>query len=348
MEENNYKSVINDFKKNFTCGSGGDPHMDKILKNENEADFYKVREYILSKTSRLRVFLILFLKEITWRNELKTTFDIHPSHLEEIFNFFKENNLIVFKPLTEVDNILFECVVKQQSVNFYGQREKVKVYTLTPKGKEYGLNLIDDILNFAQNNFTLQLYVQEIIKKTENHRKTLNNILEEEQNYNNRTITYPDGFVEVRDTLKFKKLNTDIKRATIELKKELLLKKEEQGKLTKQEQGQLAKINNNTYLVELVNENKKNQIINKKNKITYTGKTFHSTHEIIDAMEGVSKEEEKESNKQSKLDAKEKLKRLYAQDTIKYVARGYHNDDEHKEKDNVDECEDFLDNLKGV
>jgi len=344
-EKNEYKQVISDFKKNFTCGSGGDPHMDKILKNETDADFYKVREYILSKTSRLRVFLILFLKEITWRNELKTTFDIHPSHLEEIFEFLKENNLIVFKPLIEVDNILFECVIKQQSIHFYGQREKVKVYTLTPKGKEYGLNLIDDILNYAKDNFTLQLYVQEIIKKTENHRKILTYILDEEKINDQRTITYPDGFIETRNTLKFKKMNKDIKKVSIELRKEKLLEKEKNNLLSEKEKGMLMEINNNTYLA-TINEDDKKDIVSKKNKITYTGKTFHSVQEIVKAMEGVTKEEERQAEKEHKEEVKDRYNKLKNLESTKYIGRGYHEGE--KEDNDTDEGDDFLDNLKGV
>jgi len=226
-KEENINNFVNNlksqFNKNATCGSGGDPHVEKIEKSENLADFYRVRDYILGKDSRLRVFLILFLKEITWRNELKETFDIHPSHFEEIFEFFKANNMMIFKPLIEVDNLLFETVIKQQSIHFYSQRDKVKMYTLTPKGRIYGENMMDDIERLTSTNFTLQIYVNEIIKKTENHRKILLNIRNKELNNNTRTIVYPDGFIEIRETLKSKNFKKEIKTASLELKKELLL-----------------------------------------------------------------------------------------------------------------------------
>lgn len=226
-KEENINNFVNNlksqFNKNATCGSGGDPHVEKIEKSENLADFYRVRDYILGKDSRLRVFLILFLKEITWRNELKETFDIHPSHFEEIFEFFKANNMMIFKPLIEVDNLLFETVIKQQSIKFYAQRERVKVYTLTPKGKNYGINLIDDISLLCKNNPTLNLHMQEIIKKTENHKKIMSKILLEENQSNQRTVVYPDGFIEIRKTLRSKKIERDTQQAITELKQERLL-----------------------------------------------------------------------------------------------------------------------------
>lgn len=221
--DENYQNLINEFKENVVRGSGGDPRPQKIEKNEYLADFYKIREFVLGKTSRLRTFLVLFLKEITWRNELKNIFDIHPTHLDEIFEFFKENDLIVFKPLIEVDNLLFETVIKQQSIKFYAQRERVKVYTLTPKGKNYGINLIDDISLLCKNNPTLNLHMQEIIKKTENHKKIMSKILLEENQSNQRTVVYPDGFIEIRKTLRSKKIERDTQQAITELKQERLL-----------------------------------------------------------------------------------------------------------------------------
>lgn len=208
--------------KNAIGGSGADPPRALFDIDPSMTQIYAIRSYILEKNVRIRMFLILGLKQITWYSELKDKFDIHPSHITEFFDYMKENSMILFKPLVEVENILFDSVITQNTYSFYSQRDTVKVYTLTPLGNELFEKILNDLIKLCNERPDLKLYVNEIMTKTETHRYLLGKLKDKETKEFKRLIKYPDGLEVEVETEREREYKKDL----LEFKQQLLLSKE--------------------------------------------------------------------------------------------------------------------------
>jgi len=235
-------NIYNNYKKN--TGNKKEEPIKHFKFTEEMGEYYNIRQFILKKNVNVRMFLVLSLKQITWYKELKIKFDIHPSHITEFFDYMKENDMILFSPLVEVDGILFETVTSQNNAHFYGARDLVKVYTLTEKGKEIAKRLTDDIIKLTNQRSDLNMYLQQILKKTNIHRILMNKIKGEESKRGLRKVRTPDGseyYHETKNQIKFEK---ELNQAIIDTKQELLLEKQTNNQLTTKEAGELALIKN--------------------------------------------------------------------------------------------------------
>jgi hypothetical protein len=352
------ESVIEEIRKKGHRDSTMELRLSNFEKNEKIGEFYTFRDYVLNNVNRIRVFLIFYLKEITWTNELRNKFDIHPRDISNILDKFKEYDFIDFKPYSEVDSVLFESVWRQQGNRFYAMRDIVKVYNITEKGLSFGDHLIDDIFDMSKKNQLISKYLEDITNKTNKHREILKNIRKEETTLTRRQITYPDGFIEDKVTLKGKEIETASKLALLENKFKNLPKEEQIKYIGNEEEGSLLLEDKSTGKL-VLNENKALAILQEeeqeaikeikknKNKFTYEGKTFNNTQEALKAMEGVSDREAKEVEKEYKDSIKEKLKQYEAENAPKLYAQGYHNEEikEEKPKSAEEEADDLFKSL---
>ena len=313
--ENNKKDGFYEKIRKEQSRSGSRPSFDEKLKklkfDDKMAQYYEIRNKILSDVEFLKMFMVIAMKEITWRKELENQFDCHPSKITEFFNYFKKEGFILYSPLVKVDGILFETVIKQNTNAFYGKRDTVRVFTLSPEGKEFSQKLFDDIIKVTNKRTDLQVHVNFVISKTKSHKLTYNKIMEEELSENERRVQYPDGVVYTHKTIRAMKFEKEIAEARIEIRQEMLLKKQTQNALTHQEGGQLALIQENKAL--MVQEQ-----ISKGNERSFydgIGKNLSSVElDLVMTGEGFIDEEtglfvryEKETPKSIR-DAKTKLK----------------------------------------
>jgi hypothetical protein len=214
--------ILKRFKENSASYSRVEQEVTNFEKNEKIAEFYNFREYVLSNSHRIRIFLILYLKKLTWLSELMKKFDIHPRHTTPTLEKFKEFGVLDFIPYVEVEDLLFETVWKLEGTRFYAHRDEVKVYNLSEKGEDFAKYLIDDIFELSKKDNTLSLYVNEIIKRTETHRELYKSLLNIEKTQNERYIQYPDGLIETRKTERKKAIERETKIALEEIKQERL------------------------------------------------------------------------------------------------------------------------------
>jgi DNA-binding PadR family transcriptional regulator len=289
---------IYDFFEKEQSGSDRRPSFDETLNSfsfdSQMAKYYKFKDLVMNDIEYIKILLVVAMKEITWRKELENKFDIHPEKISSFFKIAKQNGIVYYRPLVEVEHILFESVIKQNSPAFYGKRDTVKVYTLSPEGKEICKKMMNEIAKLSNSRSDLQLHLSFIQDKTKLHRHMMLSIHEAEWEYLERKVTYPDGQVEARKTLRMRKMEDDSRIALIELKKQKF--NEEENLNTN-----LSLLNKKTS--DLVEIEKKNELallhkMRNSPQTTYIGGHFPSKSEALVAMEGISKEEEKTFKKE--------------------------------------------------
>lgn len=178
-------------------GSATRPPFEKILQNvefdNNMAKYYDIRKKILSDIKYVEMLLVIGFKKITWRKELQDKFDIHPGKITEFFDYMKQQGMILFKSLTDIDNSLFETVLSLNTNMFYSQREFVKVYTLSPEGNEITKKLMNDINKLKEKRTDLKTTIEAITEKTNLFKLQFKKINNNEYDIyiNDRQITLP-------------------------------------------------------------------------------------------------------------------------------------------------------------
>ena len=302
------------------------------------------KEFILNKDVNIRLILILSLKKITWKEELITKFDIQPKDITNFFEKLKTLGLILFKPLCEVDDILFETVIKQNPCSFYDKRDKTMVYTFNPSHQEEIVDIMTDVFKLTNTRSDLRILLSDINTKTQNHRESMQKIYEEESSLHERYITYPDGFFELKETMKKKKFIQELLFHSMEFKQDLLEQKQEKNLLSNKESNQLAILQEKGALV-VANEEKTNF---SKQSTTYTGIYSNLTSQELETIiEGIGDKEEKKIEKQYEKQVKENIKELNKKVLLgnggKFIGKGYHGEsvqDTFKTEEEV-----FLDSL---
>lgn len=336
-------SYINDeflnFNKNTDEGQGVCPTDDEIEKMHKLNQFKKE---ILNKSEYIKALLVIGIKDFTWRNELENDYNMSNNHVSLFLNSMKYNGLVAHKLLSELDNIQFEAITKTRNINFFSKTDKVSILVLTNKGKEFTKEVLQSASKLFSTRDDLRLVYNEVTKKSKTYKDIVNNILDEENTFFERDITYANGIKIIRDTQRAK----DVKRIAFEVRKQNLLEKQTQGLITSQENKQLAIIEDKGH--DLINYEEKPDIT-KGCKTNYKGIYSHlTTSEVEDLSEGVTNQEVKDIEKQYQKDLKDHIKKLnktaMLEDGGRWVANGFHGEKTVKSTNN-DEALDFLDNL---
>lgn len=324
METFNNNKIYEKVKENLRNaqrGSSSDPLEDFEI-NKTMMKYCDVRQKVFSNVEYIKVLLVLGLKEITWRKELEVKFDAHPSNITHFFEFMKQEGMVLFKPLVEVDEILFETVIKMNPISFYAQRDKVKVYTLSPEGKQITKKLMDDILKLTNERTDLQIIVDMIMQKTEQHRVTMQRIMQEETELLERNVSWPDGVMYRKETLKSKEISHIAKLVAQESKLEEV--KEKTPK-------QLEMYNSNALAL------KEAKPLAKYNSLTNEQKRPHTRLSgviVIDSEDQITKKDIVNLQKESQKEALTMFQHYHKQHQQSKLGtlfgKGYHNDGEIK------------------
>jgi len=257
----------------------------------------KLYNKLINNTEYLKCLLILSLKKVSWKKELREKFDCSKTLVDYFIYYMKQNGFIVTKQLIDLDNILFETIINTNPKDFYSQSTKVNLITLTPNGEEFAKRILEDCVKLQRGD--IQFTIDEINNKTKAFRFIYNKILKKENKLGSRLIEYPDGTLVERVTLRQMKLNRDCENAMLEYRKEVIIKKDPSS-------NQIAIIDNKK------KELAKLEIHEDKNfKTRYNGIYSHLNSIELDKMsQGVTKEEEKQAEKEYKEEVKRKLNYL--------------------------------------
>jgi hypothetical protein len=260
----------------------------------------EIKEFVLKSVSNITCFLVLALKRVTWNNELESTYDVHKYAIYNFFEFFKSQGLVLFKPLSEVDNILFYAVMTQNTKTFYDKRDSIRVFTLSPEGEDLIKNISEEIFRISNSRTDIKILIDEILKKTKIHRELIAENIKKEKSPQLIKNIMPDGTLFYVQSKKSKEFEIETKNILAELKILKLQNKEAQGLLTEKQKNELTLLSSNP--LSLYSQN------TKVSKTGYNGMYSDlSTEDLNKIMLGVTKEEERFAQEEFK---KSKIKQL--------------------------------------
>lgn len=159
-----------------------------------DLNFAKNLNRIMSNNSFVKAFLVLSIKEVTWNNELKNTFNIYGSRIKEFVELMTELDFIISKPFGEIDDIHHLTILDIVSNPEYFYRSPPQIIILTEEGKRFSLELLDYIKNKNSANLTFTL--QQIVEKTRAYKLKLNEIKNKEyiKLSNTRQVKFPANY----------------------------------------------------------------------------------------------------------------------------------------------------------
>jgi len=335
------KNLLNKFKASQDVGRLGD----KIQKQDFTNRMIKVNQLynkVMNNIEYLKCLLVLFIKQITWKRELKEKFNCSGSIIEYFDNYMKDCGLIINKQLVDLDNCMYEAILKTNTSEFYYQSTKVNLIALTPDGLDFCNRVLNDFKSDRQDIYNI---INNIEKKSLAFRSAYEKLKQKENELSDRLIKYPDGTLIERESEARKKLNKDVNEALLEIKREKLLEKKEQKLLTSKESKELSLIEKKGDLALLDDNNKSlteyvDPIVAQYKKtgrpsITYNGMYKHLTNNELEKMvDGESKQEIKEIEKEYAIEPKKKIDKINKLHEI-------------EEKNNLRDCDDFIERLGG-
>lgn len=328
------------------------PFEDNEKMTLEKAQYYEIFNKVMSRMEFVRMTLILGIKGFTWKKELETTFDIHPSSIADYKDYMQERGLLITKPFIDLPEVQFLATLRTRHNSFYAQRENITVLALSPLGEEFIKIAMEEISKLVNKRDDLYFQYQQIKKKTEAFSKTVDYILKQENQIGWITLRFPDGEVWERKSLKTKQFENDLKIAEKEFKSELLEKKKQELLKDKCNNNQIQLIEDKISYLTNINDN----VDKSKPKVEYNGKYYKNLN--FNELQRLSEEEisDKELslfNKQNDLEAKDKLMQQHniyvnSKDRLRFYCKGYHNYDLKMVDKNKDEGLDFLDSLSKI
>lgn len=264
----------------------------------------ELKNYVLKYVSNITCFLVLILKKVTWTNELESTYDVNKYSVSHFLEHLKNKGLILYKPLSEVDNVLFNAVITPNPKSFYDKRESIRVYTLNPDYEDIIKEISDEIFRLSNTRTDLKILIDEILKKTKIHRDlVLDNIKKEQNNYLIKNYM-PDGTLFYVQSQRSKELENETKKILKEIKLEKLREKEKQGLLSLEQKNELMFLKSNPLII---------PVTNKPKNSTYTGiYSNHSPEELSKIITGITLEEEEQVELEYKMQKRKQLDELWA------------------------------------
>lgn len=261
----------------------------------------KSPENILDDNQKLIFFLVLFFKDFTFDKELLLNFNLTKSQIQEASEFFSHFGFLLLRQFSDLDELVQEALFKTiaDPHKFYNQNPKV--YILSEKGKEFAYDFIDKIKDKTQENVFFQDLFNLVKQKTQSF-LTVKKKLEEEESYVlTRKVTYPNGVLLEKPTIKSREIKKAIELVRDEqaqrianFKKDLLSSKQRKGiTLSETEQKALVLANKGS-LVEYHRDNR--NIV--KNSISYSGIFSHLPKtQVLKLAEGLQDSEVKLADK---------------------------------------------------
>lgn len=217
MEKNNF---YDELLKNVKGVVRTTPFTKSYIHDDNMARYFNFREKIFNNMTYLKIFLVFAIKEVTWKKELRDFFDCTPVEIGKLLAEMNRIGLVFNKQLISVDDLLFETIIKQNSNAFYGQRDRVMLYTLSDIGREFANALLENISEVISHRSDLQVFLQVLNERTQTHKLILSQIELEETSQYERLIRYPDGFIECKRTRKHKLLVSNAKQLTLQFRQQ--------------------------------------------------------------------------------------------------------------------------------
>jgi hypothetical protein len=344
LNNNNIKmnEYINDEIEKMINSSQGcqgmaplNPKIEKHDFSDQMRDLSKFYNSIINNTEYLKCLLVISLKKVTWKKELMDKFGCSHNTVNYFIDYMKANGLVISKNFVDLDNILYETILRLHTDKLYRQINNTNLIMLTINGEEFVKRIIKDCSKL--NRQDIMFNIQEIHNNTRAFRIVYDEISGKENKLGNRLIKYPDGTLVKRRTEAQKVFDKNIQVSLLKFKRDMLLEKNiHSTSLT------IIQDHNNKLI--LLDMNPKSKELRKRER--YNG--FYSNLNSIDIeklSEGVNDKDIKQAEKENNIKVFNKLK--YQNRDIYSINKLLNKEKETKEDINRNNIEglDYLDTL---